>query len=201
MPSLKRIAAPAEYPVTLAEAKAHLRVDHSDDDVLIQTLIKAATGHVEGPNGFLGRALIDQTWELALDAFPTKEIQIPLPPLIEVLSVKYDDVSGNEQTVDAANYSADSYSEPAWIIPDIGGWPSSLDAVNSVRIRFRAGYLDTGVSPAVETVPTEIKIAILLLVGSLYEHRETMIVGQTIEQIPWSAEQLMLPHRVHLGFA
>lgn len=192
-----RLITPAETdPITLVEAKAHLRVTDTDDDTLIGALITAATRHAEA---FTGRAFIDQTWELVLDEFPTNEIELSKPPLIEVVSVVYDDGDGNEQTISANEYTVDGVSEPGWVLP-VDSWPTVFDGINSVRIRFRAGYLDTGVSPAVEKVPADIKHAILLEIGSFYAQRETLVVGQTVANIPaW--EWLLRPHRVERGMA
>jgi len=57
-----RVTAPADRPVTLAEVKNHCRIDHSDDDTLVQSYIDAAVAHVEGWSGVLGRCLVTQTW-------------------------------------------------------------------------------------------------------------------------------------------
>lgn len=190
--ALKLITAPATTPVSLTEAKAHLRVDHTDDDTLITACIAAATAYVDGPNGWLGRALIEQTWELTIDEFPDNEIKIPMPPLIEVVSIKYDDTAGDEQTLSTDDYTVDLVSEPGWVLPD-DTWPSTFDGINAVRIRFRAGY--TG------GVPADIKAAILLYIGTLYEHRETVIVGQAATQLPWAAEALLRRKKIHLGLA
>lgn len=201
---LKIIVPPEIFPVTLAEAKQHLRVDDSDNDDKIELCIQAATRYADGPRGFLARALITQTWELVLDRFPDFEMQIPLPPLQEVLSVKYDDTAGDEQTLSADDYSVDNVSEPGWIVPVTSGWPTILEAINTVRVRFIAGYAPTdGISPVnlAENVPQDIKAAILLHVGALYEHRETTVVGSTAVQLPWGAEQLLRAHRMHLGMA
>jgi len=65
-----------------------------------------------------------------------------------------------------------------------------------VRIRFIAGYGDAG-----SDVDASIRAAILLHLGSLYAHRETVIVGQTSVQLPWGAEQLLRPHRILLSMA
>lgn len=198
---LRQITEPTEWPITLAEGKAHLRVDYTDDDDMIEELIKSATDYCDGPTGFLGRALIEQTWELVLDAFPDddEEIKIPMPPLIEVESVKYDDAAGDEQTMSTADYTVDNVSEPGWVLP-VGSWPSTFDGVNAVRIRFRCGYLDSS-SPPVENVPGSIKAAIKLILGNLYANRETIILGQTVYEIPLTAERLLRKHRIHLSMA
>lgn len=197
---LKLITAPAETPITVAEAKAHLRVDVDDDNDIIEAMVDAATDYCDGPTGFLGRAIIDQTWELVLDAFPDddEEIKIPLPPLISVESVKYDDSAGAEQTMSTDDYTVDNVSEPGWVLP-VGSWPTTFDGVNAVRIRFRCGYV--GGSPEAAIVPGAIKAAIKLIVGNLYANRETIVLGQTVSEIPQSAQFLLRKHRIHLGMA
>lgn len=198
--ALKRIVAPTLYPLTLAEAKAHLRVDHDDEDTLIQALIVSATEYVDGPNGFLGRALIDQTWDLVLDKFPTNEVKIPMPPLIEVVQVAYDDPDGNPQIFDPGSYTVDDASEPGWILPD-GNWPNTFNGINSVRVRFRAGYVDTSESPPLGEVPGDIKAALLLTIGSLYANRELVVVGQSAVELPWGAHDLLRRKRIDLSMA
>lgn len=208
---LKLVTAPTSEPVTLEQAKAHLREDSNDFNDQIEVFIEAATAYADGPSGFLGRALIDQTWDFYLDAFPAVTvvgsrnvyaIEIPLPPLIEVLGVFYLDSNGVEQTFDAASYTVDDASEPARIVlGSTGSWPTIQEAANAVRIRFRAGYLDQGVSPAVDNVPGSIKAAILIMVGDLYQNRESSVIGQTVTKIPWSAEALLRRHRIYLSLA
>lgn len=200
--ALRLISPPTSLAVSLDEAKAHLRVDHNDDNALLLFYIGQAIAHVDGKDGMLGRALVDQTWELVLDAFPVNEIKIPLPPLISVTSIKYDDVAGNEFTLSPSLYTVDNVKEPGWVLPD-GSWPGTFAGVNSVRIRYRAGFLDTG-SPPITKVPDDIKQAILLMVGTAYAQRETLLEGQSIMQIPGlttSAEQLLRRKRVEISMA
>ena len=199
--ALRLISPPATLAVTLVEAKRHLRVDHTDDDLLIVAYLQAIIDHVDGKDGMLGRALVDQTWELVLDAFPENEIKIPLPPLIAVLSIKYDDTAGNEFTLDPTLYTVDNVKEPGWVLPD-GSWPGTFDGVNSVRIRYRAGFLDTS-SPPVTLVPSDIKNAMLLMVGTLYAQRETTVEGQSIMEVPGiaAAETLLRRKRVEISMA
>lgn len=201
--ALKLITGPAAEAITLEEAKQHLRVVDTDEDSLISIYIRAARQWCEGPEGFLGRALVTQTWDLVLDSFPTAEIKVPLPPLQEVVYIKYDDTAGNEQSVSATNYYVDNVSEPGWVLPT-ADWPSTINAVNSVRVRFKAGYPeDTGVSPPdiAANVPFDIKAAMLLLIGSMYENREEVVAGVTLSQLPFGVQALLRPHRVNLGMA
>lgn len=205
---LKLISAPAWPTLTTAEAKAHLRVIDSDDDTLIDVLVKAATLNVEN---WTGRALVDQTWEFVLDSFPVTDqftsgsssalaIQIPKPPLIEITQIAYDDAAGAEQIMDPSGYFVDSVSEPGWVVPTASSWPTTIDAINSVRIRFRAGYPNNA-SPSEPAVPEDIRAAIKLTLGSLYEHRELQVVGTIASKLPFGAENLLRPYRVLLGMA
>jgi uncharacterized phiE125 gp8 family phage protein len=189
---MKLITAPAVEPISLEEAKAHLRVDHSDDDTLIGIYIQAARQTIDGRDGWLGRALVTQTWELQLDAFTGDAVQLPLAPLQSVTSVKYDDADGVEQTLDAAGYDLDTTSVPGWLVVGEDGWPTTLSAINAVRIRYIAGYGDAA------DVPAPIRAAILLMVGDLYAHRETAVVGAnpSAVQMTTTVENLLAPYRV-----
>jgi hypothetical protein len=218
MTPLKLISPPAFAPLTLAEAKLYLRVDHSDEDDVITRLVGAATGYADGPDGFLQRALVDQTWELTLDAFPAtssgwsgsgcsssmsssglKGIRIPLPPLIAIVNVFYDDPGGVQQILGPGSYSVDSVSEPGWIVP-VGDWPATFNGINAVRIRFRAGYIDASYSPAVGAVPDDIKQAILLYCSTMFDERSVFIDGR-VTAAPWSAEQLLRRRRTEVPIA
>lgn len=196
---LRLITPPAEYPVTLTEMKQHLRVDSTDQDSLIQTYIQAAVDYGEQ---FTGRAFIDQTWELVLDEFPEHEIQIPKPPLIEIVSVKYDDTTGFETLIASTDYTVDTSNYYGWLVPNDGTslWPTTFDAINAVRIRFRAGYLDND-SPPEQNVPFEIRAAIMLMTGMFFENREDLVVGDVVNKLPLPAETLLRKYRVLLGFA
>ena len=203
--AIRLITAPTVQPLTLAEVKAHLRVDHSDEDDLIAAYIEAATSYADGEYGFLGRALVTQTWELVIDTFPTHEIKIPLPPLQSVESVKYDDGDGVEQTLSTSLYTVDSALEPGWIVPPVGtGWPSSVfDGINSVRVRYVAGYDPTTDSPVDlrANIPRAIRQALLLLIGAMYQQREEVVIGVSVMKMPWASEQLLRPFRVTVPFA
>jgi uncharacterized phiE125 gp8 family phage protein len=216
--SLKLITAPAAV-ISLEDAKKHLRVDHDEDDDLIEAFVAAATEFVDGPKGFLGRALNQQTWDLYLDEFPCRRgsafyrrggswqfdpIEVPLPPLISVDGVFYIDASAVEQEVNASAYRVDPNSEPGRIVPVSGGaWPTVPCTPGAVRVRFTAGYIDAGNSPPTSNVPKPIRAGILLYLGDLYANRESMLTGPRAAAVtlPWAAEQLLRPHRFTLSMA
>jgi uncharacterized phiE125 gp8 family phage protein len=195
--ALYLISGPDDPVVTREEMKAHLRVDHDDDNDLIDAMTEAATQHLDGRDGFLGRALIDQTWELRMAWFP-RLVRLRLPPLIEVEAVEYLDSNGARQTFDAANYLVTGIGDRGAICLAPGEcWPTlPCDRPEPAIVRFRAGYLDGGVSPPEANVPAPIKAAIKLITGSLYQNREHVIVGQTAIEMPWAAEALLRPYRI-----
>lgn len=194
---LKLIIPPATGPVTLAEAKAHCNVNVADFDALITRYIGSATTEVEN---WLGRALVDQTWELSLDTFPPNEMRIPKPPLIEVVSIAYDNEIGDETVLSPTAYTVDAEKRDGygWILPD-GAWPATFDGINSVRVLFRAGYLDQASPPAL-AVPDDIRHAVLLGVGDAFDTRATISIGLTVfTSKAWT--NLLEAHRIRMGMA
>jgi uncharacterized phiE125 gp8 family phage protein len=192
--ALRLITPPVVEPVTLDDAKAHLRVDFTDDDNLITALITAARMAAEQ---FTRRAFITQTWQLTHDGFPIGggPIYVPRPPLQSVLSVQYLDMNGNVQSLaEGTNYVLDSQSEPARIaLPYAHYWPVTRLQVNAVWVQFTAGYGNDGT-----TVPAPIIAAIKLMLGHLYENRETVLVEQRALKIlenPMGFEYLLWPFR------
>lgn len=167
---MTRIAAPAVEPVTLVEAKAHLRVTDSAEDSLINGLIKAAREEVEAAAGL---ALIRQDWRLYLDSWPPSGIvRLRRHPVQSVIQVTVYDAQGAPQTLVPASVNLDRATRPArFAMPDTAVAPGQ--AMNGIEIDFRAGFGDTGVD-----VPDGLKRAILLLVAHWYEHRGAAGSGQ-----------------------
>ncbi len=179
--SLILLTPPASEPVGLAEAKAHLKLDTSDDDALVTSLITAARARSEWHSG---RALVTQNWRLCLDDWPTDGIaEIPLPPLVSVQEVAVTNADGIRHTLDPAVYRVDTASAPGRVI--FNDRPLSLRCRDGLEIAFTAGYGDAG------AVPVPIKEAILEIVADLYAHR-----GDDDDPVGLTGQTLLAPYRI-----
>lgn len=192
--TLVRTSDPSTEPLTTAEAKNHLRVDTSADDLRIEGLVTAAREHVEEVTR---RALITQTWELSLDDFPDgrrvhrpEMIRLPRSPVQSVDNIEYVDTGGVTQTLDVSRYRADLKSEPARITEAEGEyWPITDGVTNAVTITFKAGYGD-----AESDVPQAIREAMKLHIELLYDRPEEKYAAQ----LERSRDSLLSPYRVFL---
>ena len=181
-----QISAPSSEPLTTAELKLHLRVDHSDEDTYIDALGTAARRFCERATR---RKFVTQTWDLMYDRFPSGGVFV-LPdfsPLQSVSSITYTDTDGNTgQTVSSSDYTVDTSIEPPRIHEAYGAsWPATRDIPNAVSVRVVAGYGDP------EDVPETIKAAIKLLVGHWYENREGVTVEGTPREVPVAVSSLL----------
>ncbi len=160
------VTAPAAEPVTLAEAKAHLRVTTTGEDTLITALIVAARRQVEN---LTRRALISQVWDYKRRAFPGWVLELPLPPLISVGSINYlESAAGANTLLAASEYRVQGVNQhnPGRITPEFSKvWPSTYDVDEAVTIRFTAGWADAA------AVPEELKVAMKLMLTAWFEHR------------------------------
>jgi uncharacterized phiE125 gp8 family phage protein len=183
------VVTPPAPVVTWAEADRHLKLDgDSSQQADVDAMIAAATATLEGPGGWLGRALGLQTLEVRYDSCETfYRLKVPFPPTVEILSLIYLDANRAEQTVDPADYEL--AGSEILLIPASPPWSGGLWGRESVRIRYRAGY---------DQIPANIRAAILLMVGDLYRFRETATVGVTAAAVPMSTtvENLLAPSRV-----
>lgn len=177
---------PSAPPVLLDDAKKHLRIDWTSDDRYIESLVDAARQKVEG---FTRRALVNRTIEARFDGFGPS-LWLPWPPLVSVSSVVYVAGDGTETTLATSVYDVDTFSNPARVRLAYGqSWPTPRAEPHAVRVTYVAGY-----GTAHDDVPADLRQAILLLVGHLYENREEVITGTIATQIPMAAESLMLPY-------
>lgn len=175
------LAGPAVEPITLAQAKAFLKVDDEAEDALIETLIAASRMHVEGVTG---RALIEQSWRLVLDGFPTSGIvRLPVSPLIAVtaITVTSEDAESEELSLDGFTGQGDQLVVPKSVLgrsfnPQRGG----------IEIDYKAGFgADSG------DVPADIKQAMLGLIAHWYEFRDAVIVAGTGAIVPSGFDALV----------
>jgi uncharacterized phiE125 gp8 family phage protein len=168
----KVIIPPAAEPITLQEAKRHLRVVFDDEDTQIEAMIVAARQMAEER---LNRALMPQTIAFTADSFG-KEVALPRPPLRALGGVSYIDVDGTLQTMDPANYVVDTFRDPPRVVVPYGTtWPTTRNQFGAVTVTYEAGYADA------ESVPVPIKHWMLLVIGTMYNNRETLVNG-TISQ-------------------
>ena len=178
------VAATAE-PVSLEDAKMHLRVKNTGEDSLIQRQIRLAREYVEAVSH---RQLINATWILHLDAFPAI-IRPPLPPLSSVTTLKYYDVDNALTTLtENTDFTVDNKNEPARIEPEFAtSWPSTRSRFNAVGLTYVAGYGTEG-----GDVPEQYVQAVLLLIANAYENREPIIVGAVGTEVAKSVNDLLL---------
>ena len=183
---IRVITPPAAYPVTKAEARQWCRMDTNDtsQDAILDMLIQAMTQQAEH---LTGRAFVERTLEWSGDYFPY-EIELPYPPLIEVVSVTYTDGAGDAQTVAAAGYEVNLYSEAGILRPVSSAyWPAVGRYYNPARVRYRAGYAYPG-SPVDLTdnsyLPPQLRTWIAARICTLYDQRDQLVVGATVAPIP-----------------
>lgn len=180
---------PAVEPVSLSEAKAHLRVDGTDEDALITALILAARRHVET---WLARALITQSWRLVLDAWPDlSTVDLPLSPLQSVEAVETYDADDVATPLAASAYFVDTLSDPPRLVRiSADAWPTPGRPANGVEIRFTAGY-----GAAASNVPQPLRQALHLLIAHWFERREPVPADGMGTSVPFSVASLLAPYR------
>ena len=202
---IQLVTPPTEEPVSLLEAKLHLRVDFDEDDMLIASLITAARQAAET---LTGRQLTTARWKQVLDCFPGPSLMglpagqtFTLPghaillakaPVQSVVSINYLDMGSVNQTMPALTYTVDVACEPARITPVFGQiWPICLPQIGAVSVTFDAGY------GTASQVPEGIKSWIKLRLGSLYAHREEVaaLSRGRIESLPF-IDGLLDPYKV-----
>ncbi len=166
------VTPPAAPLITLAEVKAQARVEHDDEDLLLQHYIDAATAWLDGPAGILGRCLVTQTWRAEVDAI-SGPLRLPFPDTV-ICSAVFTDAEGGELI-----HELELQDQRPLLRPITG-----LD--RSAAITFTAGY------GAPTEVPAAIRQAMLLLVTQWYEHRQVTGTGTAL---PFAVEALLAPYR------
>ena len=188
--SVTRATGPAVEPLTVAEAKLHLRVDTTEDDTYIGTLITAAREWVEN---YLDRTLITTQLILRAAEFPTEELELARPPMVAsgtatAVVITYTLADTTTATLSTALYRVDRTTTPGNVAPVINGtWPSDvIEDANAVAVTYWAGY-----GPTSASVPATIRHAMLMLIGHWYESRSTVLVGVTSKPLEFAVESLL----------
>jgi uncharacterized phiE125 gp8 family phage protein len=178
------IDGPGAEPVSLAEAKAFLRLEHDDEDGLVAALITAARLHVEAATR---RLLVTQNWRIVRDRWPGGIVPIPLAPLQSVVGVRLFPEEGAAATVPSADYWLDAASTPARLVAR-RGFREPGRPVAGIEIDVVAGYGDAA------EVPEPLRQAIRLLVAHWFEDR--LLVGAADLLLPKTVDALIAPYRV-----
>lgn len=178
------VTGPIGHPVSLEQAKLHLRADGDDEDGLITGLIAAAVEHLDGYHGILGRCLLPQVWRQSFSRF-APEMTLRPGPVTGIMSVTYLGPDGVRRDVDGPRLL--SRGGRVWLLPPAGqSWPRVAPDAEAVQVDFRAGQ---------EVVPTPIKQAILLLVGHWYANREAVVASGSPAVMPLAVDRLLSPYR------
>jgi len=190
MTSNKLMTPPAVEPVTLADFKAHAKIDDASDDVLIGALLCGARQWCEH---YTRRAFITQSWTLSVSKTPDGD-RIPLPraPLLSVSAVRLFNDADQMTIWSADHYYVQGDSEPACLVLRNGAdWPVFDRAADSLHIEYVAGY-----GPSADDVPEAIRLAIKQLALHWYEFRGESIVASGMAQPPLTVEALLNPYRL-----
>jgi uncharacterized phiE125 gp8 family phage protein len=181
--------------IATEDAKTHLRVSGSDEDDLIDRLIVAAITSVEAHARI---AMTPQTLELRVPRFPLGGGYFALPrsPVRSVTSITYIDTDGDEQTLAGTVYALEGSGRPAtvFLADDAQCWPGdAADRRDAVRVRYEAGPSTVG------NVPEDLISAAMLLIGHLYENRQSVVIGTIASKVPDAVGTLIMRHKIPNG--
>ncbi len=184
--SYKLITPPAAEPLTLDEARLHLRVDGIDENGYITSLIVVARMAAEAATG---RALMPQIWEYVDDDFDD-EIVLAHPPVVGIVSFSYIDYAGASASLGQADYVLDDYETPPRLKPAyLKCWPIARNEPSSVKVRYTTGYANAA------AVPAPIKQWMLLAIGDMYARRERSSDKPAVAQ--GFVDTLLEPYKVY----
>lgn len=178
------------HPLSVADAKRQLRIDSDDtsQDEHVASLVAAAHRHVEAS---LGYPIMRQTRRTSLYGFPCGLLWLGGGINLTVVSVKYYDSAGVQQTMSASDYIVDAVSRPAYIMAaPLKTWPVAQTRPGGVEVEWQAGW----VNPS--DVPEDILHAMKLLIGHWDQNREAVVVGSTSATLDMAVDGLLFPHRV-----
>jgi len=175
MSGVKSTSNPSSEAISLADAKAQMRVTHDAENYFIDELIEDVREEFEG---LTGHSVMPRTWELTIDRFPVVLpliIRLPMPPVISVESIKYLDVDGVLQTLSSSVYKLVlEDNTTAWLeLKKDQSWPATIPAGDAVIVSYTAGYGDAA------SVPRTIKKWMKMVATDWYRNRESITDSPT----------------------
>ena len=177
---------PLAEPVTLLEAKAWLKIDSSDEDELLQTLVSAARLMIEAASG---QMLMDQTWRIVLDVWPVNgRLRLPVSPLQNVVEVRVFASNGQPQMLPLSALSFEAGAEPPVLVVS-GAVPTPGRIHQGIEIDVLIGH-----GPLPADVPAPLRQAVLRLVAYWFENRGDVAGGETAA-LPRDIMALIAPYR------
>lgn len=191
-----QVTPPRASAMSVEWARKHIKAVTNAEDVLVRGWIEGATQYFEE---LTNRAVVTQTFDLWLDAFPANrgKIELPHPPLQSVVSVSYLNSNGDEVTFDdgaspvTLSYSViaprGDFAPRGWIEPAYGfEWPTPRSIeTKAVRVRFTCGYGDSA-----DAVPKLLTSTLAFLVGNFDQFRSAAYAqqGQTVVAVPYGVQ-------------
>lgn len=173
-----------QEPISLDDAKNYLKIDGTQDDELVYSIIKAARQMAENKTWVV---LNPTVMRVNYDKQEVSEyIRINKCPITSIVGVYYKDNDGATQTLAAQNYEVDLLSNPVRLriinMPQIG------DYMNALSVEFECGYDNN------YDVPKPIIQAMKLIMGHLNENRQDVVLGSSINKMPMGSEYLLEPY-------
>jgi len=180
---------PALEPLSLLEAKAHLKVETIIDDDLITRLIITARQQVES---WIDKVLISQSWKIYLDNWPADgEIRLPVCPIMQVDDLRTYSDEDIAAVVDPSHYYVDLAATPQrLILRGSRTWLKPGRPVNGIEIEVTAGYGLDG-----DSVPAPLREAMLLLIAQWYENRQLECANASSSPVPTTLQALFAPYK------
>ena len=177
---------PAGEPLSLAEARQFLRVEHADDDAVITALIAAARAHVEA---LTRRALLTQTWRIVLDAWPAHgRISPRIGSLKTLLAVRVFDASGVAHALEVESFVVDAAANviaaPCWALSAPGR------SVAGIELDVICGF-----GALASDVPADLIHALKILLAHWYDNRGLAPAGSAAASQPAGLHALIAPYR------